>query len=138
MGTAKKTAKKKDNGVAVVSAEPTPLAYSVQGPIYVDEALHFSPNDLVRFELAQHKMANSLQSIALKRAEIVQFRSEMSQRARSLDSDLAQLMTISKSIEEAFLAYRAELEKQYKVDFSKTSYDDASGRINVLEEETTK
>ena len=118
---------------------------AASGPVVVDGFLHFSERDLLRYELAQHKIANSLQAVGLKKSAIVAAEKEKGEaiakaekdfdaKVRALHGDIAGLTSILKQEEASFLTLQGELASVYDLDLSQVTYDTESGKILVLGE----
>jgi hypothetical protein len=112
----------------------TSKAAAAAGPVVVDGFLHFSPVDLLRYELAQAQVLNALQGIGLKKAELERLRAEHEERQRKGQSDLAELTAHARSREVELEALQRELAETYELDLTRVTYDDVTGRIMVLGE----
>jgi hypothetical protein len=129
-------------GTASMLEEPeSPLS----GPREIDGDTYFSPYDLARYELAQIKVENSYMAIALKRAAtekakyeyeaaLLKAKEVYEANLRQNNEEVAQLLGISKNLENLLRTLQAELAASYKINLSKISYDDQTGKITVLEE----
>lgn len=99
----------------------------------VDEEGHlcFAREDLMRYELAQARLLNSMQAIRLKKYEIEDKRREMTQALQRMGTEVTGLRVTLKQHEEELRMLQDELGKAYGVDLSKVSYDDVTGRITL-------
>lgn len=105
-----------------------------KGPVFVDGYLHLSPFDLARYELAQGKVANTAQAIALKKHEADEETRNYKARMQQKANEMAQLAQTLKVVEDELRAMQTELQAAYGLDFSKVAYDDQSGKLTVLDE----
>jgi hypothetical protein len=105
----------------------------LSGPRFVEGFLHFSPYDLVRYELAQSKVVSSLQAIGLNRAKVEASRRVYEDQLRALDVEVRGLVEESQRCENTLRGLQEELGKTYKIDLSKITYDDLSGKITILD-----
>jgi len=106
----------------------------LSGPIIFDDYLYFSPLDLTRYELAQHKLANSLQGIKLKQAEIERVRKKAEDDIRTLNTAILQLQSTVKIQEQELKELQESIGELYKIDMSVVSYDDKTGKLFIEDE----
>lgn len=113
---------------------PTKAAeeFTLEGPCYPDGHMHFGPRDLLVYELTQHKVANALQAMGMKKLELEKSRLEWEQRNRQLSGELVTLSAIARQYEDALKRLQEKLEATYGVQLAQVAYDDVSGKINVL------
>jgi hypothetical protein len=102
-----------------------------QGPIIIDGQLYFNPLDLARFELAQHKVANMRQAIAIKRGEQINLQHGYEVTSRRLREEEAQIEALLRVKEKEWKDLRDELQETYKVNFDDLTYDDVTGLLKV-------
>lgn len=126
--------------------QSTGLTFSIEGPVYLDGCLHFSPNDLIRYELLQERVTSVLQQIGLNTAEkertanaankeIERISKEAKDKIAALDGARLSLVSTGKTREEELRKFQLGLGVLYNgLDIQKISYDDSSGRIFVIEE----
>jgi len=124
----------------------TGLYFEIQGPTYPDGCLHFSPNDLIRYELLQERVQSTLQQIGMNllekeklannaNKEIERIRIEATAKLAELDSTRVGLVSTGKSREEELRKFQEGLCSAYNgLDMSKISYDSTSGKIFVIED----
>lgn len=132
MKTRSNTNHRSDKAVAKTQKAPVEPSVPGSGPIIVDGFLHFSPLDLARYELAQAKVLNALQSIGLKRSELETARRQFEDRSRAISAELEQIVAISRKNESELMGLQSELQTTYGLDFKQVAYDDVSGKITVL------
>lgn len=137
MTTARKTRTKKPKSQEQASTIATVTPPQV-GPVVVDGLLHFSPYDLMRFELAQHKVANAFQASRLKGAELEGLARRFEDERRRLEAERVALAQAASGLEEDLAALRKELEALYQLDLTKVVYDNATGKLMVMHEGEAK
>jgi len=151
---AKKKSKKNGHAEAIVATVVTDsveekvsngLVFGIEGPIYPDGCLHFSPNDLIRYELLQERVQSNLQQIGLNMGEkervantanreIERIQKEANARIAALDGVRVNLVSVGKTREEDLRRFQEGLSVAYNgLDLTKTSYDETSGKIFVME-----
>lgn len=152
---AKKSSKKKNGSAEVIVATvvgalveekaSNGLVFGIEGPVYPDGCLHFSPNDLIRYELLQERVQSNLQQIGLNMGEkervantanreIDRIQKEATARIVALDSARVNLVSVGKTREEELRRFQEGLSVAYNgLDLTKTSYDETSGKIFVME-----
>jgi hypothetical protein len=106
------------------------------GPVRADGDLYFSPEDLNRYELAQYKLANTMQGIRLKKGEAEEFKKKAEAQLGQIQVQAMQLTKLAEQQKVALKNIQDDLTKTYGVDFSKVTYDDESGRITIPPEDT--
>lgn len=139
-------AEEKPEGVFVKADAPSNgLYFDIQGPVYPDGCLHFSPNDLIRYELLQERVQSILQQIGMNilekektasnaNKEIERIRTEATSKIAELESTRVGLVSTGKSREEELRKFQEGLGVAYNgLDLTKVSYDSMSGKIFVLD-----
>jgi len=119
---------------ATPSVNPLPLGSPdapIKGPVIRDGLKCFSPYDLSRYELAQHRFINMKQSVELKEFEIEKYQREANIRLRQMQAENERLKQIQKTEEGRLTELRQELEKLYDVDFNQLVYDEETGKLLV-------
>ena len=101
------------------------------GPVSVDSVVHFSPYDLARYEAAQGRVANALQAVLLKKAEVEQKRREFQDWLVRAQAELVSLQQDANAKQAAMKALQTECEGLYELDFASVTYDDLTGRLFV-------
>jgi hypothetical protein len=102
----------------------------IAGPVVDDEGtLAFSAADLAKYELAQYKVANLAQGIALKKSDLVTLEIKFKETVYKMQMDIAGLSAQSKIAQADLLSIQTDLARVYEVDLGKVSYDDTSGKI---------
>jgi len=133
---------KKDESVPVAAALPNLAvtadvlpkaveAVDVAGPKEVDGFLHFSELDLLRYELLQHKVANSLQAFGMKQLEAQKGRLEQERQNVLWNGELVSLQLIAKQQQAELKKFQDAVQARYKLDLSTVSYDIATGKITI-------
>lgn len=132
-------------GTSVVEKASNGLVFGIEGPVYPDGCLHFSPNDLIRYELLQERVQSNLQQIGLNigekervvnnaNREIERIRKEANDRVTALEGTRINLVSVGKTREEELRRFQEGLSVAYNgLDLTKTSYDETSGKIFVME-----
>jgi hypothetical protein len=101
------------------------------GPLVVDGELYFSPLDLARYELAQYKVANTVHSLNLHRAQIDRIQRKAEEDVRNINMQIVQLQSTLKSQEQELVAMQKDLAALYGIEMSAITYDDKTGRLLV-------
>jgi hypothetical protein len=124
-----KTKKTKTNNVGGASELDEDNGSILEGPIFKEGIKHFSPLDLVRFELAQAKVLDAQKDIRIAQMDIDQLKINFERAAKVLQDRQAAAIMNLRTHDQALMALRSEIEKIYKVDINKITYDDTSGKI---------
>lgn len=127
--TTKKTAKK-SNGAAATEAAP-PSEHGISGPIFKDGVKHFSPVDLMRFELAQSRVSEAQKDIRLAQADSDQLRANFERVSKIMQDKHASALVALRQYEKVLISMRKEIEEVYKIDMNKITYNDSSGEIMI-------
>lgn len=114
---------RKKKAKAKKAAKPT------AGRVNEDGHLCFEKLDLLRYELARHRVVNDSQAIRLKKAEIDAAKRELAQAIQRLSTEVTALKMSQREREKELKALQDELGGSYGIDLSKMSYDDMTGRI---------
>ena len=110
----------------------------LSGPIKNEDGLYFSKEDLSVYELAQYKLANTLQGIRLKKNEAERLRQKVEGELGQMQVQIMQLTKMAEKQKLSLKSIQDELTEQYKVDFSQITYDDETGRIMLPPDEPKK
>lgn len=105
----------------------------IEGPVRQDGLLYFSRLDLVRYELAQFKVANALQTVQLKEREIEAFQRNANERMRSMHVQLEQCKAHARRTSDELVTMQEAIARRYEVELSVITYDDQTGRITIQE-----
>lgn len=111
----------------VAEGDSTPKS----GPVFVDGLLYFSPYDLARYQLAEHKLANCLQGVRLKRFELAEETVRHNTAVKVMQYDINSLTAEAANLQNALTALRDDLQVHYPIRFDEISYDDVTGRITI-------
>jgi len=114
-------------GPTLEAVEPVDIA----GPKEVDGFLHFSELDLLRYELLQHKVANSLQAFGMKQLEAQKGRLEQERQNVLWNGELVSLQLIAKQQQAELKKFQDAIQARYKLDLSAVSYDINTGKITI-------
>jgi hypothetical protein len=128
--TPKKTTKKSAKAPAAGTSSPL-----VEGPRYVEGTMHFSPNDLVRYDLYRTRVEHALQQITINRSEAEAVKRRAEEDIRRIQSHSHQLMNEAKVREEEFKAFQSAIGETYSLDMKQVSYDDRSGKLYLNAQE---
>lgn len=108
----------------------------VPAPIIVkDEARYLSKEHLLRCELAQAKVESAANAVSAHEMRINEFRREYEARAHSAQLQLQTLRANLEAQVKSTEALWAEMGSIYGLDFRSVSYDDETGKINILQKE---
>jgi hypothetical protein len=118
---------KKENKLS----EKAQRTHVLSGPVIVDGLVHFSPYDLARFELVQHKVANMRQALLLKRSEQLTLQHGYEVTSRKLREEEVQIEALLRVKEQEWKQLRDELQGLYKLNFDELTYDDTTGLLKV-------
>ena len=102
------------------------------GPRVHEGELYFSKEDLSRFELAQYKVANTLQGIQIKKNQVSAIRRKAEQDIAQVQAEIVALQHTVEKLKMEFSNLRQLVEKEYGLDLSESgrvTYDDETGRI---------
>ncbi len=102
---------------------------TVQGPIYVDGNMCFSPLDLARYELAQAKVINNLQLLKLGAARVDELKRQFQDNMAVLNREQAEVNVFQRKLEADLLSMQTELASKYGINLQRITYDDVTGRI---------
>lgn len=108
------------------------LELDVQGPVYHDGVKHFSPHDLLKYDLAQSKVQLAVQATQLKVAEIEQLKVNFERAVGILRQQMAELTVQQRQSEGALRTLQGQIEQAYDIKLNEVTYDDVSGRIRML------
>jgi hypothetical protein len=117
---------KRTNGKSLVDKASS---LDLRGPVVVDGYVHFSPYDLMRYELHRTKaqvLDKTAASLLLKRKEM-QLRYEAS--CSELAKEEAALAVAKIAFHEEFQKFTSEIEMLYDVSLEKISYCPETGRL---------
>jgi hypothetical protein len=107
------------------------------GPVHDGDELYFSEEDLSRYELAQYKLANTMQGVLLKKHEMEDFRKKSEMQLGQMQVQIVQLTKMSEKQKNELEALQSALAELYEVDFSKITYDEETGRIQLSSDRTS-
>jgi hypothetical protein len=112
----------------------TTTTSEIQGPVVVEENgdLFFSPNDLIRFELARYKLDNARKDVMLREFEISEEEHQHREKIQKMRNEEMILSNRLKKMEMEFGRIRALIEDSYKIDLSKIAFDQITGKITHL------
>lgn len=116
------------NGTAKTNSEEESV---LQGPIFKGGVKHFSPVDLMRFELTQAKVVDSQKDIRLAQSDMDQLKLNFERAAKMLQDRHATALVSLRQNEKALMILRKDIEKVYDVDCNKITYNDTSGEIMI-------
>ena len=126
--------KPKKPSTAKTSTAKTPEASVLKGPVMVEGVKHLDPMDLMRFELAQHKVKSATQEVQLKQAEMEQLKNNFERGVGLLRQQQAELAIHQRQAQQELFRLQEEVERVYDVKVSEITYDDVSGRIRNLQD----
>lgn len=109
-------------------AEVKPVGL-VEGPVTKEGALCFSTQDLLRFELMQTKVQQAQQQMKIHQADLEIMRNNFESLARKNQQQQAATLAELRVAEKNLMVLREEIERVYKIELAKITYDDVSGQI---------
>jgi cell division protein FtsB len=113
--------------------ESVEVGAEIMGPVFIDGAIHFSPKDLLRYDLIRVKIESTAKDLDLLQKEDAIARllyekkiRELQDRQNVLNARMHQLKAESDRI-------RGLVEAKYHLDMTKVAYDDVTGKLTRLD-----
>jgi len=121
-------AKKKKKRLKKTKAEGT---LGIDGPTFdSEERMHFSQNDLIKYDLAEHKLANTNQIIQLKAQAAQEATHQYQQLIQQIKVATSELKKEQEKYTEQLNDIRNKIEVVYGIDMNECTFDDATGLIH--------
>jgi len=125
----KKASKKKIKAKSKVN-RPVSII-KLDGPRYDEEdRMHFSSNDLMMYDLAEHKLANVNQAIQLKAQAANEATHAYQQTIQQLKVETNSLRVEQDSHTDRLKEIREAIESEYVIDMGDVTFDDGTGLIH--------
>ena len=105
----------------------------LDGPVRDGPDFSFSTKDLFRFELKQYKLKAAVQDVQIKKQELTDFERQVTTRRQMLGGQLEDLVKNADRLNMELQNLKHDIQIAYKIDLQKTSYDDETGKITILE-----
>lgn len=95
--------------------------------------ISFSTTDLLRLELSQYKVTAAGQAARLKKIDLVEFERQVEAKRKVMSDELTELVAEANKLHVKLQNLQHDIQIAYKLDLKKISYDDATGKITILE-----
>ena len=100
------------------------------------QELYLSKEDLLRAELAQAKVESAINACAAQRSRVNDTIRDAEAKVHSAQQQLQTMQALMASQVKTAETLWAELTERYSVDFKQVTYDDQTGKINIMPEDT--